>query len=79
MPILYIQSNNEEKVHCTQDNRVIKYEDKAKTQHLLHEVLTEITLVQLIISSLLYTLVHAECMRYLIITLVLHREVQHGP
>jgi len=65
--MLYIYSNNKEKVHYTQGNQVIKHEDRARTQYLLHEVLTEITLVQLIILSLSCTLVHVEYMRYLII------------
>jgi len=67
MPTLYIQSNNEEKVHCIQGNQVIKHEDRARTQHLLHEVLTEITSAQPIILSLPCTLVYAECMRHLIV------------
>jgi len=44
MPMLYIQSNNEKIVHHTQGNQVTKHEDRARTQHLLHEALTEITL-----------------------------------
>ena len=39
-------------------------EDQAKIEYLLHEMLTEITLVQLIISSLLFTLVHAVLRRH---------------
>jgi len=43
MPTLYIQSNNKENVYYTQDNQVIKYKNRTRIQHLLHEVLTEIT------------------------------------
>jgi len=64
MPMLYIQSWHEEKVYHTQGNQVITHEDRARTQHLLYEALTEITLVQPIISSSLCTLVHTEDMRY---------------
>jgi len=66
--MLYIQSNNEEKIHYTQDNCIIKHKDRVRTQHLLHKALTEITLVQPIISSLSCTLVHTECIRHLIVT-----------
>ena len=50
--MLYIQSNNEEKVYHTQGNQVIKHEDRVRKQHLLHEVLTKITSAQLIILLL---------------------------
>ena len=51
-------------VHNTQGNQDIKHEGRTRIQHLLHEVLTETTLVQPIMSSLPYTLVHAKDMRY---------------
>ena len=49
--MLYIQSNNEEKVYHIQGNHIIKHKDRVRIQHLLYEALTEITLVQPIISS----------------------------
>ena len=81
--MLYIQSNHKEKVHYTQGNWVIKHKDRTRTQYLLHEALTEITSAQPIILSSSCTLVHAECMRYLIITIspfqlsCLHKSDQH--
>ena len=51
-------------VHNTQGNQDIEHEERTRIQHLLHEVLTETTLVQPIMSSLPYTLVHAKDMRY---------------
>jgi len=62
--MLYIQGWHKEKVHHTQDNQVIRHEDRVRTQYLLYEALTEITLVQPIILSSPCTLVYAEYMRY---------------
>jgi len=44
MSMLYIQSNNEENIHHTQGNQVIKHKNKVRILHLLYEVLTKITL-----------------------------------
>ena len=57
MSMLYIQSNNEEKVYHIQGNHIIKHKDRVRIQHLLYEALTEITLVQPIISSSPYTII----------------------
>ena len=62
--LCYICKYNKEMVHNTQGNQDIEHEERTRIQHLLHEVLTETTLVQPIMSSLPYTLVHAKDMRY---------------
>jgi len=49
-------------IHDT--NKLYEHEDKTRIWHLLHEALTETTLVQPIVSSLPSTLVHAAFMRY---------------
>jgi len=43
--MLYIQSNNKEKIYCIQGNQVIKHKNRARIQHLLYKALTKITLV----------------------------------
>ena len=45
-------------------NELSYNKERVRKQCLLYEVLTETTLVQPIISSLLFTLVYAEYMRY---------------
>jgi len=62
--MLYIRKYNEEMVHNTQGNQDIEHERRARIQHLLYEVLTETTLVQLIMLLLLYILVYTKDMRY---------------
>jgi len=43
--------------------QVIEHKDEAKTVHLLHEVLTELHVVQLIMSSLPFAHIHAASRR----------------
>jgi len=63
--ILYIYvTNMRESFIIHELNESWNNEDQAKIEYLLHEMLTEITLVQLIISSLLFTLVHAVLRRH---------------
>ena len=62
--MLYIRISHEESIHSTRGNRVIVHEAKARMLHLLHEALTEILVVQLIISLLPFAQVHAASRRY---------------
>ena len=48
---LYIPIENEDIMWQTYVSDVIKYEKKIRKQYLLHKVLTETTIVQLIIAS----------------------------
>ena len=62
--MLYICTIHEESGCSPQGKQVIVHEKKVRLKHLLHEVLTETTLVQLIMSLLLLTLLHVASLRY---------------
>ena len=61
---LYIRISYEKSIHSTQGNQVIVHEAKARMLHLLHEALTEILVVQPIMSLLPFAQVHVAFRRY---------------